>query len=411
MSLAAIRVEGLGKMYKIRGQLEPYKTLRDTVSHALAGFGKRFKGMLGGPNGPRESHETIWALKDVTLEVQQGEVMGIIGRNGAGKSTLMKVLSRIAEPTLGRVEIRGKVASLLEVGTGFHPELTGRENVYLNGAIMGMRHSEVQKQFDAIVSFAEVERFIDTPVKHYSSGMYLRLAFAVASHLDADILLVDEVLAVGDATFQKRCMAKMGSVANSGKTVMFVSHNLAAVRELCPWAILIDGGRLVMKGRSGEVIKRYGELVSSQECDDHSEWWYEVSVKYLHQSGHEDSMRLPSLQLMGNLFVRSRLTRGYIIALVENAFGGIVLNRRVSLLDEARELLEPGQYIIRFVFEDVWLAPGTYLAYFKLLGLKEDQKDIRDVSGRALFEVCGPSRDLGRSVLAPPFRWTYGPIQ
>jgi lipopolysaccharide transport system ATP-binding protein len=216
--------------------------------------------------------ETIWALKEVSFEIKRGEVVGIIGRNGAGKTTLLKILSRITEPAEGYAEIHGRVGSLLEVGTGFHPELSGRENIYLNGAILGMRKAEIQGKFDEIVDFAEIEKFIDTPVKHYSSGMYVRLAFAVAAHLDPEILLVDEVLAVGDAVFQKKCIGKMGDVAKGGKTILFVSHNMIAVQSLCQRAIWLQNGALIQKGEASDVVMNYldqgRELVHEQVWDD-----------------------------------------------------------------------------------------------------------------------------------------------
>lgn len=255
--MKSIRVEGLGKLYRIGGPVERYKTLRDSVTHAVAGFGRRLRGLFGGGDGTGPGDETIWALRDVSFEVQPGDVVGIIGRNGAGKSTLLKILSRITEPTVGRVEIRGRVGSLLEVGTGFHPELTGRENVYLNGAILGMRRAEVDKKFDEIVSFAEVERFIDTPVKHYSSGMYVRLAFSVAAYLDTDILLVDEVLSVGDVKFQQKCMGRMQDRTFSEKTILFVSHNLAAIGNFCPRALLLEHGMLRNDGATKDVVAQY----------------------------------------------------------------------------------------------------------------------------------------------------------
>jgi lipopolysaccharide transport system ATP-binding protein len=208
--------------------------------------------------------EAFWALKDVSFEVQQGEVLGVIGRNGAGKSTLLKVLSRITEPSTGRVTIRGRVASLLEVGTGFHPELTGRENIFLNGAVLGMTRAEVRRKFDEIVAFAEVERFLDTPVKRYSSGMYVRLAFAVAAHLEPEILIVDEVLAVGDAEFQRKCLGKMHDVAGSGRTVLFVSHNMAAINSLCHRAVQLSGGELVMQGEVAQVIEHYSSTLAEE---------------------------------------------------------------------------------------------------------------------------------------------------
>jgi len=224
MNDVAIRVENLGKLYHL-GKRERYRTLRDTLVASIAAPFRRLRSGPSSSGGP----ETIWALKDVSFEVKHGEVIGIIGRNGAGKSTLLKILSRITEPTEGQATISGRVGSLLEVGTGFHPELTGRDNIFLNGAILGMKKAEIERKFDEIVAFAEVERFIDTPVKHYSSGMYVRLAFAVAAHLEPEILIVDEVLAVGDVAFQKKCLGKMGEASRSGRTVLFVSHNMAAV--------------------------------------------------------------------------------------------------------------------------------------------------------------------------------------
>jgi lipopolysaccharide transport system ATP-binding protein len=254
----AIRAQGLGKQYRIGRMPKGYATLRDSLMGSLWSTWRRMGMFLHGQTaGLGTENETIWALKDVSFEVKRGEVIGIIGRNGAGKSTLLKVLARITEPTEGQAEIYGRVGSLLEVGTGFHPELTGRENVYLSGAILGMRKEEIVRKFDEIVSFSGVEQFIDTPVKHYSSGMYLRLAFAVAAHLDPEILIVDEVLAVGDAAFQKKCLGKMESVAKEGRTIFFVSHNMPAVTRLCQRVIYLDEGKLCHDGSSHEAIKAY----------------------------------------------------------------------------------------------------------------------------------------------------------
>ena len=252
-----IKVENLSKQYRI-GVHEGYKTFRETLVDTVKAPFQRLSSLLSASRSKLSSpDDTIWALKDVSFEVKQGEVIGIIGRNGAGKSTLLKILSKITEPTEGRVELRGRVGSLLEVGTGFHPELTGHENVYLYGAILGMDRWEVTRKFDEIVAFAEVEKFIETPVKRYSSGMYMRLAFAVAAHMETEILLVDEVLAVGDAAFQKKCMWKMGDLSKEGRTVLFVSHNLDAVRKLCGKGILIENGIKEQLGPVDSVIETY----------------------------------------------------------------------------------------------------------------------------------------------------------
>jgi lipopolysaccharide transport system ATP-binding protein len=247
-----IRVEDVSKHYRLGAQQPAGQTLRDALAEAarLPFSRRRAEARASADN-------ELWALKGVSFEVEPGEAVAIIGRNGAGKSTLLKVLSRITEPTGGRVELYGRIGSLLEVGTGFHPELSGRENIFLNGAILGMRQDEIKRKFDEIVAFAEVERFIDTPVKRYSSGMYMRLAFAVAAHLEPEILLVDEVLAVGDASFQKKCLGKMNEVTHHGRTVVFVSHNMTAVNQLCPRTIMLANGRVLRDGRTHEVVAEY----------------------------------------------------------------------------------------------------------------------------------------------------------
>lgn len=257
MSETVIRVETLGKSYQIgHEQKERYTALRDVLTRKAKAWGRRLIGQRI-PSGASGSTETFWALKDMSFEIKKGERVGIIGRNGAGKTTLLKLLGRITEPTRGRIAIRGRAASLLEVGTGFHPELTGRENIYLNGAILGMNKTEIRKKFDEIVAFADVDNFLDTPVKRYSSGMYVRLAFAVAAHLEPDILLVDEVLAVGDAVFQKKCLKKMNEVGEEGRTVLFISHNLSFVQRLCTRCFLLDRGRLQAEGDVKTVIGQY----------------------------------------------------------------------------------------------------------------------------------------------------------
>ena len=251
MSDLAIKVQDLGKQYRIGLSPTRYKTLRESLVESI-----NIPARLKRRKNDKELGK-IWALRDISFDVSKGQVLGVIGRNGAGKSTLLKILSRVTEPSEGFAEIRGQVGSLLEVGTGFHPELTGRENIFLNGAILGMNRTEIDEKFDQIVSFAEVEQFIDTPVKRYSSGMYLRLAFAVAAHLEPDILVVDEVLAVGDAEFQRRCLGKMSDVAKQGRTVLFVSHNMSAILRLTEEAILLDKGKLVLRAPTQEAVDHY----------------------------------------------------------------------------------------------------------------------------------------------------------
>ena len=265
MSRLAIRVENVSKQFQIGVARNRYRTLREHIADALT-FRRR------GPGG-----ETIWGLKDVSFEVAAGEVMGIIGANGAGKSTLLKILSRITTPTTGHAELHGRVGSLLEVGTGFHPELTGRENVYLNGAILGMRKSDIERKADDIIAFAETGKFIDTPVKHYSSGMYMRLAFAVAAHLEPEILIVDEVLAVGDLNFQNKCLGKMHDVASQGRTVLFVSHNMGAIANLCTSALWLAGGQVVSRGPVSDTVAAYIQSVSRPRADDASTWRHKGS--------------------------------------------------------------------------------------------------------------------------------------
>ncbi|MFC1680193.1 ABC transporter ATP-binding protein [Pseudomonadota bacterium] len=255
-----VRTSQLGKKYMLGESRASYQTLREVLTKGLSTPFRRLK------RGTRETieREEFWALKEVDLKIEEGEVLGIIGRNGAGKSTFLKLLAGITAPTTGRIELRGRIASLLEVGTGFHPELTGRENIFLNGAVLGMRRQEIKAKFDEIVAFADVEQFLDTPVKRYSSGMYVRLAFAVAAHLEPEILVVDEVLAVGDIAFQNKCMGQMGKVSKSGRTVLFVSHNMGAVQSLCTKAAFLERGRLLDVGRTGDIVNQYVKITSGE---------------------------------------------------------------------------------------------------------------------------------------------------
>jgi len=305
MSDTVIRVENLGKKYIIgHQQQERYTALRDVIANGAKGLLKPFQNRK---SNTQNSQEDFWALKDVSFEIKQGDRVGIIGRNGAGKSTLLKILSRITEPTKGSIKIKGRVASLLEVGTGFHPELTGRENIYLNGAILGMGKVEIQRKFDEIVDFAEVEKFLDTPVKRYSSGMYVGLAFAVAAYLEPEILIIDEVLAVGDTQFQKKCLGKMRTVAQEGRTVLFVSHNMAAINALCSTGIVLDRGNVLCHCSASQCISQY-EVQNSQ---GQSEAWmrssnYKSSTLVITQINSKLKGEQPNLILELDITLESR---------------------------------------------------------------------------------------------------------
>jgi lipopolysaccharide transport system ATP-binding protein len=369
MSETIIKVENLSKQYRI-GSREGYRTFRETLVDAAKAPFQRITGIKPHSQIRDLQSETIWALKDVSFEVKQGEVVGIIGRNGAGKSTLLKVLSKITEPTEGRVELRGRVGSLLEVGTGFHPELTGHENVYLYGAILGMDRWEVSRKFDEIVAFAELEKFIDTPVKRYSSGMYMRLAFAVAAHLEPEILLVDEVLAVGDAAFQKKCLGKVGDVSKAGRTVLFVSHNMGAITRLCERSFWLDEGEIVLEGLSGEVINSY----QSQYLTARGEWkgpdpeevasdFAFLSVSVMDEKGQSTTLfggeEPISIEIC--YIVRRPLAGCQIGCRIYNSDGIVIMtttdcdNSGASALPK-----EPGLYRSMFKIPGNFLAPGTY---------------------------------------------------
>jgi lipopolysaccharide transport system ATP-binding protein len=371
MSDVTIRVEGLGKQYHIGRLREPYKSLREVLTRAaVKPFQWMWSRLSGGERNGNAGEDAIWAMRDVSFEVKQGEVLGVIGRNGAGKSTLLKVLSRITEPTEGCAEIRGRIGSLLEVGTGFHPELTGRENVYLSGSILGMRKVEIDRKFDEIVAFAEVETFIDTMVKRYSSGMYLRLAFAVAAHLDPEILLVDEVLAVGDAAFQNKCLGKMGSVAGAGRTVLFVSHNMGAITRLCPRALWLDGGRLREDGPAAAVVHNYQTEVRSatgnwsRVADDVEDREFAfTAIRTLDKNRRPTDLFAADEEIAVeiNYLVNRELSACSISVRVYNFEGLVVFttsdgdSARVSALEKT-----PGSYVSSFVVPPHFLAPGAY---------------------------------------------------
>ena len=406
-----IRVEGLGKKYTLQHeQPERYKTLRDSISHrtaALARWANPFtlpgqiqRARRHAQHEQRSGKEDFWALKDVSFEIRRGERVGIIGRNGAGKSTLLKILSRITEPTTGRVEIRGRVASLLEVGTGFHPELTGRENIYLNGAILGMTRREIKSRFDEIVDFAEVEKFLDTPVKRYSSGMYVRLAFAVAAHLEPEILVVDEVLAVGDASFQKKCLGKMEDVADrEGRTVLFVSHQLSSVQKLCNKGLLLMGGKIAFTGASEEVINAY---VNSSTKTSGS---MQTALPTLKRSGSGDARfedacfieretgeRVNSLvggkSYLFRMLIRnltSRVLRDVVVSYaITDMIGNCILLFRSTFEGETFDLF-PGITTIESTIKSLPLAPSFYSA--TLFCSHRDSEVLDSISDAIQFSV------------------------
>jgi lipopolysaccharide transport system ATP-binding protein len=358
VSKAAISVEGLGKMYRLSHKGRRPDSFREAITSAVLGPFRRLREL----SGRDESLEEFWALKDVSFEVQPGEVVGIIGRNGAGKSTLLKVLSRIVEPTEGRAILRGRVASLLEVGTGFHPELSGRENIYLNGSILGMKKREIDSKFDEIVSFAEVEKFLDTPVKRYSSGMYVRLAFAVAAHLEPEILIVDEVLAVGDAEFQKKCLGKMQDVASgSGRTVLFVSHNILALASLCTRGVVLNRGRPFYDGPVQDAITAYSSLIGSGR----TEVSRVVSSKVT-WAGVQNHDALQSLESANDINIHlafriheSLPSGAELDVAIADDRGRIVIHLPSRLVSPALKF-DPGDVNLRLYVRSPRLAPGSY---------------------------------------------------
>jgi len=363
----AIRLMSVGKQYRRGTRHEGYTTLRDAVSAGVRALASRARRR-------REAAEAtlFWALRDVSMDVPRGSALGLIGQNGAGKSTLLKILSRVTEPTTGEVHLRGRVGSLLEVGTGFHPELTGRENVLLNGAILGMTHREIRARFDAIVAFAETGNFIDTPVKHYSTGMYLRLAFAVAAHLEPEILLVDEVLAVGDAAFQKRCLGKMDDVAREGRTVIFVSHNLDAIRRLCSHAVMLEQGRVVCVGETPAVLSQYlsakylrpppeAVIDVTTACRTGTGAARFVSVSYTGCGGPADHTPQPEGAIEFTLEIESDIARQVrsLAVFLQDQYGTKVLNADTLHIDR-RVALKQGRTFVRLRMHAVHLMPGIF---------------------------------------------------
>ena len=408
MSDAIISVEGLGKRYRIshQGQGQPYVALRDVIAQKLKApfqFMRRSqKSEASGqtsdlrPPTSGKSSEDFWALKDVSFEVKQGEVVGIIGRNGAGKSTLLKILSRITEPSEGRVHIKGRVASLLEVGTGFHNELTGRENIFLNGAILGMHRAEIKRKFDEIVAFSEVEQFLDTPVKRYSSGMYVRLAFAVAAHLEPEILIVDEVLAVGDAEFQKKCLGKMKDVASGGRTVLFVSHNMTTIRRLCSRCLILADGKASASMMIDDAINHYHAVASIASKST-------VEVESQKRNGHFGQVgKILLVNLATSPLVygrRGRIeVRFHLFHSVERFSVGIGIDsldgHRVLTLDSDTHNptldLQPGIHTVSLELEFWPLPPGFYVVSTALI-VGTNYLDV--VNNVATWEVLTDNND------------------
>ncbi len=398
-----VKVEGLGKQYRLGAALA-HTTLREAIVDRLRHPVAR----------RRRPAETIWALRDVSFELEAGEVLGIIGSNGAGKSTLLKILSRITEPTAGRVWLQGRVGSLLEVGTGFHSELSGRENIYLSGAILGMRRREIMQKFDEIVAFAEVERFLDTPVKRYSSGMYLRLAFAVAAHLEPEILLVDEILAVGDAAFQRKCLGKMGDVAQAGRTVLFVSHNMAAVEALCNRCLWLEAGRVAADGEPAAVIERYlakvvGSRGGRRPLQDHPgrRRGSRVEMRELILRG-ESEAAIETVRMGGTLRVQVVFDTGG--EAISPVLGVVVKSAQGMPLFGVNNRFIPGydlpavqRGVVTCSLEALPLMPGTYFLdlYFG------DQQGDRDVILDAASVEVVPADVFGSGRLPPP---AAGPI-
>ena len=420
MTDLAIQVEHVGKRYRL-GTKPKLRTFGET----LAGFAKRPLAALAG-GGPMDETNSFWALKDVSFEVKRGEAVGIIGRNGAGKSTLLKILSRITEPTEGQVVLDGRVGSLLEVGTGFHPELTGRENIYLNGAILGMTRQEIAGKFDEIVDFSEVEKFLDTPVKQYSSGMYTRLAFAVAANLEPEILIVDEVLAVGDAGFQKKCLGKMQDVASEGRTVLFVSHNMAAVRTLCQRCVMLDGGRVLADDLAAEVIEQYlfsgeteagvwvrpaGEDKDGGEGKDGQKPVRFLRVEVAGLNG-EAAASLHSSRPFGisvEFEVARPLSNAQVAVRVTNGEGVAVFTTANTDARESFVPLRPGRHTYRIVVPGKLLAPGRYSLLVAAMVPREVLYDL--VENRVHFHVENLGthatllRDERMGVVTPLLHW------
>lgn len=410
MNEIVISARDLSKQYKIGATQKRHPTLRDQIAEMVSAPLRSMRSRFSGSRRPgvRNSNH-IWALEDVSFDVREGEVVGVIGRNGAGKSTLLKVLSRITEPTGGYADIRGRVGCLLEVGTGFHPELTGRENVYLNGAILGMRREEIIRKFDEIVAFAEIEKFMDTPVKRYSTGMFMRLGFAVAASLDPEILIVDEVLAVGDAAFQKKCLGKMAGLAKRGRTVIFVSHNMPAIQSLCNRCLFIESGRLRAAGSLQDCIGMYHRSLEESPQDGIADS-REISITALTVNGAVGQPVDASQPIHFEFDIALRVSfSGFrMFLIIENPQGVPVVH---SVINERkhREMDGQGVYHVAVDMPALWLTPGMYSAHVKLIcdgiGLKG-----RYISDKLLIMFDSDyDPDAAPGLLTPPVAWQVSP--
>ncbi len=417
-----ITAENLGKKYTITHQRrEPYAALRDVMTRSLRRWARRFLRPWRPDTNPFLTKEEFWALREVSFEIKQGERFAVIGRNGAGKSTLLKILSRITEPTTGQARMKGRIGSLLEVGTGFHPELTGRENIFLNGAILGMTRYEIKQKFDEIVDFAEIEQFLDTPVKRYSSGMYVRLAFAVAAHLEPEILLIDEVLAVGDAQFQKKCMGKMGRVGEEGRTLIFVSHNMAAVTQLCRRGLWLNNGQVEMQGDVKETVNAY--LASGAEAEGERRWENQrqsspaekinlLSVRIRNSEGKVSSL----LDMTKPFFVeidyeilqsQSGLRTGFWIYTMDGVLVFVAADNEDRSWDNKKR--ERGRYVSRCEIPGMLLNSGSYsltvgadIQNAEILVLKHHALNFR-LEHTGFTVLDGAMRSPG--IICPSLKW------
>lgn len=407
MNNTVIKVENLSKRYIIRHQSkERYTALRDVITKSITNISRKHFPPFRSDNSffKDQTHEEFWALKNISFEVKQGDRIGIIGRNGAGKSTLLKLLSRITEPSSGRFEITGRVASLLEVGTGFHPELTGRENIFLNGAILGMSRAEIKKNFDEIVDFAEIEKFLDTPVKRYSSGMYVRLAFAVAAHIEPDILIVDEVLAVGDAQFQKKCLGKMNSVAEEGRTVLFVSHNMSIIQALCSKCLVIKNGKLAALKPSAEAVQIYIENTSASNSFERPR---QTSGNPTLISGQLSKTNEFEIKIDVHIFSQTRKNISLDIRLSDYAGNSVGFGSLGSLKPNQLIKLKSEINKVSFVFSTKLLAIGTY---FISLDLSLPDIEYLDRANNCFsFDIHRPPENNAIRVVSQA--WGYGCLE